>query len=159
MHLKISSAKWRPFCPGGRLVNIYVCLYLDSVQRIRCTVKIWTENFEISQIRWQNWWDANSQWAETCRTTGWDVSNLGQHVSKRDWNVSNQKRNKSNHVLVFTKGLYCISYSPGWYSWELVCIAIIRNFKLVFGTICRTYDDSNIFSDILHAELCRRNMK
>ena len=34
MLLKLSSAKWMPFCPGGRCVNVYARVYTTSTRQV-----------------------------------------------------------------------------------------------------------------------------
>ena len=36
MHLKTSSAKWRPFCPGGKEIGIRLCRELIWVDEECC---------------------------------------------------------------------------------------------------------------------------
>ena len=57
MHLEISSAKWRPFCPGGRWVNTMGADVSDERRTRASTAMMWTYSSMDHILHVPNQWE------------------------------------------------------------------------------------------------------
>ena len=127
MHLKVSSAKWRPFCPGGDELNSsYIKAYCLSSWLVYLLLVVWCYCDELLKIAllwavrklWQNGFQhlpGHINYSDIFRYNVWSKSILASVVLRRRYEFKSKEskkypRNKSltyvNSFIILTNDKY-----------------------------------------------------